>query len=323
MLSRKLFINLAAIAALGSAGIAGAQAPSEPIRLIVGFAPGGPTDAVARIAAEVITAKLGNPAFVDNRPGASGAIAASAVSNAKPDGHTLLVNVVADIVNPVIAREKDNVITKRFMPVVLLAESPNVLIVHPSVKANTAKEFIDFARSGEKNALSYGSAGQGTVSHLSGVLFADATSVPMVHIPYKGTGPAQMDLLAGRVPVMFDNLINGLANAKAGKVRALAVTSAQRWPGAPELPTLKEVGLPDTDLLSIFGLVAPLGTPKAVIDRISSALLQGMATPEIRSRLNQIGAEPGTLNAQAYSDYIETQIRRWEKLVAAGKLDLK
>ena len=322
MFLRTLLLNLAAVAAL-SPGIASAQAPSEPIRLVVGFAPGGPTDAVARIAAEILTAKLGNPALVDNRPGASGAIAASAVSNAKPNGHTLLVNVVADIVNPVIAGEKDNIITKRFMPVVLLAESPNVLVVHPSVKANTAKEFIEIARSSAKDTFSYGSAGAGTVSHLSGVLFADATGVPMVHVPYKGTGPAQIDLLAGRIPIMFDNLINGLVNARAGKVRALAVTSTQRWPGAPELPTLAEVGLPNTDLLSVFGLVAPLGTPKAVIDSISSALLQGMATPEIRKRLNQIGAEPGTLNAQAYGVYLDTQIQRWEKLVAAGKLDLK
>lgn len=322
MFLRTLLLNLAAVAAL-SPGIASAQAPSEPIRLVVGFAPGGPTDAVARIAAEILTAKLGNPALVDNRPGASGAIAASAVSNAKPNGHTLLVNVVADIVNPVIAGEKDNIITKRFMPVVLLAESPNVLVVHPSVKANTAKEFIEIARSSAKDTFSYGSAGAGTVSHLSGVLFADATGVPMVHVPYKGTGPAQIDLLAGRIPLMFDNLINGLANARAGKVRALAVTSTQRWPGAPELPTLAEVGLPNTDLLSVFGLVAPLGTPKAVIDSISSALLQGMATPEIRKRLNQIGAEPGTLNAQAYGVYLDTQVQRWEKLVAAGKLDLK
>lgn len=322
MLSRKLLLNLAAVAAL-SPVIASAQAPSDPIRLVVGFAPGGPTDAVARIAAEILTAKLGTPALVDNRPGASGAIAASAVSKAKPDGHTLLVNVVADIVNPVASREKDNVITKRFMPVVLLAESPNVLVVHPSVKANTAKEFIELARSSAKDTLSYGSAGAGTVSHLSGVLLADATGVSMVHVPYKGTGPAQMDLLAGRIPLMFDNLINGLANAKAGKVRALAVTSTQRWPGAPELPTLAEAGLPSTDLVSVFGLVAPLGTPKPVIDRIASALLQGMATPEIRKRLDQIGAEPGTLDAQAYGAYLDMQIQRWEKLVAAGKLDLK
>lgn len=322
MILKKLVLSLAAVAAL-SHGIAKAQAPSEPIKLVVGFAPGGPTDAVARIAAEILTARLGNPALVDNRPGASGAIAANAVASAKPDGHTLLVNVVADIVNPVIAREKDNLLTKRFMPVVLLAESPNVLVVHPSVKANTAKEFIDLARASAKDAFSYGSAGPGTVSHLSGVLFADATGTSMVHIPYKGTGPAQIDLLGGRLPLMFDNLINGLANAKAGKVRALAVTSIQRWPGAPELPTLAEVGLPNTDLLSVFGLVAPLGTPKAVVDRISTALLQGMATPEVRKRLNQIGAEPGTLNAQAYGSYIDVQIQRWEKLAAAGKLDLK
>ncbi len=322
MFLRSVLLNLAVVAAF-LPGVSRAQAPSEPIRLVVGFAPGGPTDAVARIAAEILTARLGVPAVVDNRPGASGAIAASAVSNAKPDGNTLLVNVVADIVNPVTAREKDNVITRRFMPVVLLAESPNVLVVHPSVKANTAKELIELARSSPKDTLSYGSAGAGTVSHLSGVLFSDATGVSMVHIPYKGTGPAQIDLLAGRVPLMFDNLINGLANARAGKVRALAVTSTQRWAGAPELPTLAEVGLPNTDLLSVFGLVAPLNTPKATIDRIASALLQGLATPEIRQRLNQVGAAPGTLNAQAYGAYLDTQIQRWEKLLAEGKLDLK
>ena len=322
MLLRTLLLNLVAVTAL-SPGMVSAQSRSEPIRLVVGFAPGGPTDAVARIAAEVLTARLGASVLVENRPGASGAIAATAVANAKPDGNTLLVNVVADIVNPVIAREKDNVITKRFMPVVLLAESPNVLVVHPSVKGNTAKEFIDIGRTSGKDTFSYGSAGLGTVSHLSGVLFADATGIPMLHVPYKGTGPAQVDLLAGRIPLMFDNLINGLANAKAGSVRALAVTSTKRWPGAPDLPTLAEVGLPDTDLVSVFGLVAPLGTPKAAVDRIASALLEGMATPAIRNRLNQIGAEPGTLNAQAYGTYLDTQTQRWEKLVAAGKFDLK
>lgn len=322
MLLRKLLLNLAAVAAFAP-GFAGAQSTPETIRLVVGFAPGGPTDAVARIAAEILTARLGTPALVDNRPGASGALAASAVANAKPDGNTLLVNVLADIVTPVAARDKDNIITKRFMPVVLLSESPNVLVVHPSVKANSAKELIELARSSPKDTLSYGSAGLGTASHLSGLLFADAIGFSMVHVPYKGTGPAQIDLLAGRIPLMFDNLINGLANAKAGKVRALAVTSSRRWPNAPELPTLAEVGLPNTELLSVFGLLAPVGTPKAVVDRIASALLQGMATPEIRARFNQIGLEPGTLNAQAYGAYLDTQVQRWEKLVAAGKLDLK
>jgi tripartite-type tricarboxylate transporter receptor subunit TctC len=321
---RKLLVPLLALATAAAPLLASAQASQEPVRLIVGFSPGGPTDAAARIAAEIITTRLGMPAVVDNRPGASGAIAAAAVARAKPDGHTLLVNVVADIVNPVVAREKENYITTRFMPVVLLSESPNVLVVHPSVKANTVKELVDLVRSpAAKGKFSYGSAGLGTVSHLSGLLFADATGVPMVHIPYKGTAAAQVDLLAGRVPLMFDNLINGLANAKAGKVRALAVTSAQRWPGAPDLPTLAEAGLPNTDLVSVFGLMAPVGTPKALVDRISSALLEGLATPEMRARLNQIGAAPGTLDAQAYGKYLDAQTQRWEKLVAAGKLSLK
>jgi tripartite-type tricarboxylate transporter receptor subunit TctC len=327
MLLKKILLALAGLTSLALAVAPAALAQggaNEPIRLVVGFAPGGPTDAVARIAAEILTARLGMPVLVDNRPGASGAIAAGVVSGARPDGRTLLVNVVADIVNPVVAREKDNVITKRFVPVVLLAESPNVLVVHPSVKATSARELVDLVRAGgSSQGMGYASAGLGTVSHLSGVLFADATGVAMVHVPYKGTGPAQIDLLAGRVPIMFDNLINGLANARAGKVRALAVTSQQRWPGAPELPTLAEAGLPDTDLISVFGLVAPLGTPKAVVDRISAALLEGLATPEVRTRLDTIGAAPGTLGPQAYGNYLNVQVQRWEKLVAEGKLDLK
>lgn len=322
MFSRLKIIGITALFLFGG-GLATAQTSSEQIRLVVGFAPGGPTDAVARIAAEILSSKLGTSALVDNRPGASGAIAASMVSGSKPDGRTLLVNVVADIVNPVVAREKDNFITSRFLPVVLLAESPNVLVVHPSVKATTGKDLVALVRASGANNFSYASAGLGTVSHLSGVLFADATGVPMVHVPYKGTGPAQVDLLAGRVPLMFDNLINGLANAKAGKVRALAVTSQQRWPGAPELPTLAEIGLPDSDLISVFGLMAPLGTPRPVIEKISAALLEGLASPEVRARLDQIGAAPGTLGPQAYGSYLAVQVQRWEKLVAEGKLDLK
>lgn len=302
-----------------------AQAPGkEPIRLVVGFAPGGPSDIAGRIAAEIMSAKLGVSVVVENKAGASGAVAADAVANAKPDGNTLLVNVTADIVNPVINRELKNFVTTRFTPVALIATAPNVLVVHPSLPVNTAKELVDFMRRQKADSsLSYASAGLGTVSHLSGVLFTSASGASLIHVPYKGTAAAQVDLLAGRVQIMFDSLSSGLVNAKAGKVKALAVTSPKRWPMAPELPTLEDSGLPETDMMAVFGLLAPAGTPKAVVDKLSGALLDGLRTPEMRARINQIGAEPGDWSPEAYSAYLLKQVQRWEKLAAQGKFDTK
>jgi tripartite-type tricarboxylate transporter receptor subunit TctC len=302
-----------------------AQTPArDPIRLLVGFAPGGPSDIAGRIAAEILSAKLGVSVVVENRAGASGAIAADAVANAKPDGNTLLVNVTADIVNPVINREPKSFVTTRFTPVALIATAPNVLVVHPSLPVNTAKELVEFMRSQKADSsLSYASAGLGTVSHLSGVLFTSASGASLIHVPYKGTAAAQVDLLAGRVQIMFDSLSSGLVNAKSGKVKALAVTSPKRWPMAPELPTLEESGLPETDMMAVFGLLAPAGTPKAVVDKISGALLEGLRTPEVRARINQIGAEPGDLSPEGYGAYLLKQVQRWEKLAAQGKFDTK
>ena len=302
-----------------------AQTPGrDPIRLIVGFAPGGPSDIAGRIAAEILTAKLGVAVVVENKAGASGAIAADAVANAKPDGNTLLVNVTADIVNPVINREPKNFITTRFAPVALIATAPNVLVVHPSLPVTSAKELVAFMRSQKvDNSLSYASAGLGTVSHLSGVLFTSASGASLIHVPYKGTAAAQVDLLAGRVQIMFDSLSSGLVNAKSGKVKALAVTSPKRWPMAPDLPTLEESGLPETDMMAVFGLLAPAGTPKAVVDKLSGALLEGLRTPEMRARINQIGAEPGDWSPEAYGAYLSKQVERWQKLAAQGKFDVK
>jgi len=296
----------------------------EPIRLVVGFAAGGPSDIAGRIAAEILGAKLGVSVVVENKAGASGAIAADAVANAKPDGNTLLVNVTADIVNPVINRDPKSLITTRFAPIALIATAPNVLVVHPSLPVNSAKELVEFVRSKKgDHSLSYASAGLGTVSHLSGLLFTGATGASIVHVPYKGTAAAQVDLLAGRVQIMFDSLSSGLVNAKSGKVKALAVTSPKRWPMSPELPTLEEIGLPETDMMAVFGLLAPAGTPKAVIDRLSAALLAGMRTPDVRARINQIGAEPGDWSPEAYGAYLSKQVERWQKLASQGKFDIK
>ena len=324
MTSRFALSVLSVFCVLGVSGAAAQGTAKEPMRLIVGFAPGGPSDIAGRIAAEILNSKLGVTTIVENRAGASGAIAAEAVANAKPDGNTLLVNVTADIVNPVINKNPNHLITKRFEPVALLATAPNVLVVHPDVPANTAGELVTFVKSAKAgSSLSYASAGLGTVSHLSGLLFASATGAPMINVPYKGTAAAQVDLLAGRVPIMFDSLSSGLVNAKAGKVKALAVTSPKRWPMAPDLPTLEEIGLPETDMMAVFGLLAPAGTPKPVIDKISAALLEGMQSPDVRKRINNIGAEPGDWSPQEYKAYLNKQVDRWQKLAAQGKFDSK
>ena len=313
---------LPVLCALGVSAVTAQTFPSQPIRLIVGFAAGGPSDVSARIAADILSSKLGATVVVENRPGASGAIASSAVASAKADGHTLLVHVTADIINPVANREPDNFIAKRFAPVGLIAAAPNVLVVHPSVPVTSVKEFVSYARN-SKEALSYASAGQGTVSHLAGAVFSNEIGASTVHVPYKGTAPAQVDLLAGRVQFMFDSLISGLANAEAGKVKALAVTSTSRWSAAPNLPTAAESGFPGVDIMATFGLLAPRDTPNQVINRISAALLEGLQSAETRKRVNQIGAEPGNSGPQAYKEYLEAQTARWQKLLAEGKIDLK
>jgi tripartite-type tricarboxylate transporter receptor subunit TctC len=298
---------------------AAAEWPERPIRLVVGFTAGGPTDITGRVAAQILTAGLNAQALVDNRPGASGAIAAAQVAAAPPDGYTLLVNVFADIVNPVADREPNNEILKRFAPVSMLAVAPNVLVVAANMPVNTPKELVAYARSNPEQ-VSYASAGLGTVSHLAGVIFASATGTKLVHVPYKGTAAAQTDLLGGRVSMMFDNLNSGLPNAAAGKVKALAITSPSRWSAAPNIPTMAEAGFPNADIMSVFGIVAPKGTPPAVIQKLSAVLLKGLQAPANVSVINAAGAEPGRMTAEQYDNYLMLDTARWRVLAATGVL---
>jgi tripartite-type tricarboxylate transporter receptor subunit TctC len=295
-----------------------AEYPDKPIKLVVGFTAGGPTDITGRVAAQILSG-LGTQAFVDNRPGASGAIGASVVAAAPPDGYTLLVNVFADIVNPVADREPQNEILKRFAPVSLLASAPNVLVIAPGAPFSDMKSLVDYARA-HPEQVSFASAGLGTVSHLSGVIFGAVTKTKLVHVPYKGTAAAQTDLLGGRVNIMFDNLNSGLPNAAAGKVKALAITSAQRWNAAPNLPTMDELGIKGADILSVFGIVAPKGTPAPVVQKLSAALLKGLADPANMKIINNAGAEAGKMTAAEYGKYLDQETARWKKLAAEGVL---
>jgi hypothetical protein len=292
-----------------------ANYPDRPIKIVVGFVPGGPTDLYARVAARGLSDVLGQQVVVENKPGASGAIEATAVAGATADGYTLLAHVVSDIITPIANKKVGYNLERDFTAIGLIASAPNVLVVHPSIPVNSVQELIAYAKK-NPNTLNYGSAGVGTVSHLAGALLESEAQTPLAHIQYKGTNGAQLDLLAGRITVMFDNLGNGLSNAQAGKLKALAVTSAQPWPAAAALPTMVQSGFPGSTILSVFGLVAPVGTPVAVVNKLSAALSQGLRTEAYRKSIIDSGAQPGELAAEAYTKYIATESRRWEDFLA-------
>jgi tripartite-type tricarboxylate transporter receptor subunit TctC len=307
-----------AIALTGSATLA--QSPSErPLKILVGYAPGGPGDALARISAQILSEGLGQPVIVENRPGAGGSIAAGMVAKAPADGSTLLLSATADVINSLINRDVQYDIETSFAPVALVARAPNVLVVHPSVPVGSVQELIDYARS-RPGALSYGSAGFGTVSHLAGAALALGGGLEVVHVPYKGTAAAQVDLIGGRLQFMFDAIGGALPNARAGRVKALAVTSPQRWPSAPALPTMAESGFPGFDMTAWFGLLAPAGSPADGVARISEVVLKGVQTPEARKRIAAIGGEPGRMTPAEFARYIRAENARWRKLFSDGRL---
>lgn len=304
-------------------GAAPAQSfPERPIKIVVGFAAGGPADALARIAADILSEGLGKPVIVENRAGAGGTIAAAAVAKAAPDGYTLLLNATSDVINPLINKQAEYNIETSFSPVGLVASVPNVLVVHPSVPVASMRELIEYARD-HPGALNYGSAGIGTVSHLAGALVAATAQVQFVHVPYKGTAAAQVDLLSGRLQFMFDSMVSALANARAGKVRALAVTSARRWPGAPELPAVAESGFPGFDMLVWFGLMGPAGTPAPIVARIAGEMSKGLQNGDVRRRIAAIGAAPGHMTPSEFGRYIRAENTRWKKILADGRVRIE
>jgi tripartite-type tricarboxylate transporter receptor subunit TctC len=291
--------------------------PERPLRIIVGYAPGGPADALARIGAQVLSEGLGQPVTVENRPGAGGSIAAGIVAQAPADGYTLMLCATSDVINSLVNPEIQHDIETSFAPVALIASAPNVLVVHPSIPVGSVQELIQCARA-HPGALNYGSAGVGTVSHLAGAAFAASAGVDIVHVPYKGTAAAQVDLVSGRLQFMFDALFSSLANAKAGKVKALAVTSPRRWPSAPQLPTMAESGFPGFDMTAWFGLLAPRGALAQRVSRISEVMLKAVRTADVRKRIAAIGGEPGQMTPTEFGRYIGAEGARWKELLIEG-----
>lgn len=327
--SRRQF-TFAAAAATGAAllpasrlAVAQDKWPTKTIRFVIPFPAGGTTDIIGRIIAAELHKAWDESVIADNRAGAGGNIGAEAVARAAPDGYTMLVCTVGThAINESLYSKLNFEPRKDFAPVTLFAMVPNVVVVHPSVKAESIQELIALLKA-NPGKINYASSGNGTSIHLSAELFKTMTGTEMVHIPYRGSAPAVTDLLAGTVSVMFDNLPSAMPHIKAGKLRALAVTSANRSPSLPDVPTVAEAGVPGYDASSWFGLVAPAGTPKAIVDKTQQAVAEALKLPDVREKLSAQGAEPVGNTPEEFAKFIEQETEKWGKVVrdSGAKVD--
>ena len=289
--------------------------PTRPITLVVPFPPGGTTDLLARLVAREAGNRLGQSMVVENRPGAGGGIGAATVARAQPDGYTLVMGTLGtQVTNQFIYAQMPYDSSKDFAPVTLVANSPNVLLVSPKLGISTVTELLAKARQ-SPGALNFASTSLGGSPHLSGELFNSMAKVDIRHVPYKGSAPAMTDLLGGQVQMMIDNLPSAMGQIKAGTVRALAVTTPERVPLLPNVPTVAEAGLPGYEVNAWFGLLAPTGTPTAVTDRIYSAVADALAEPGVRSQVEALGAIPVANSPQAFADIIHADTQKWQQVI--------
>jgi len=299
-------------------GLADARAqtfPSRTITLVIPFAPGGSNSIVGRVIADMMSQLLGESIVVDNRPGAGGTVGTRAVARSEPDGYTILLSFTGTLaIAPSLYRNAGYDPRKDFAPIGLIGHAPNSLVVHPSFPARTIAELVAYARA-NPGKVNFGSAGAGTVSHITGEYFAHSAGIKLVHIPYKGTGPALTDLLGGHIPMAFAPIPASHANVSAGMLRALAVTSTTRSSLLPDVPTISESGLPGFDASLYYGLVAPAGTPRPVIDKLNGALQAALASNEVKKQLGLDGTEitPGT--PEDYAACIDKDEKKWSGLV--------
>lgn len=290
--------------------------PSKPIRLLVGFPPGGTNDIVARIVAPKMGEYLGQQVVVDNRGGANTAIATELGARAVPDGYTLLFNAPGHATNPSLMKLPFDSV-KDFAFISMLAEAQNLLVTHPSLPVRTVKELIAISRR-HPGEINYGSSGTGSTVHLSAELFQYMTGVKWVHIPYKGGGPGVVALLAGEVSLYFGNVPTVIRQARAGKLRAIAVTGPKRTAAAPDVPTIAESGVEGYQVTTFYGLSVPVKTPKAIFDRLHAETVKAVNAPEVREKLQGLGADPVGSTPEQYAAFIQAEIAKWAKVIKAA-----
>jgi tripartite-type tricarboxylate transporter receptor subunit TctC len=295
--------------------------PNRAITLVIPFAPGGSTTIVGRVIADKMSETLGEKIVVDNRPGAGGTVGTKAVAKSEPDGYTLVLGYTGTLaIGPSLYKNAGYDPRKDFAPIGLIGNAPNSLVVHPSFPAKTIAELIAYAKA-NPGKVNFGSAGAGTVSHITGEYFAASAGIKLVHIPYKGTGPALTDLLGGHIPMAFAPIPASHPNVSAGLLRALAVTSTTRSSLLPDVPTIAESVLPGFDASLYYGLAAPAGTPRPIIDRLNKELRAALASGEVKKQLTQDGTEitPGT--PEDYAAFIDKDEKKWSQLVKASGVE--
>ena len=309
---------LLSCAALLVVTAAGAQSyPAKAVRIVAAFPPGGFVDLTSRIVSGPLGSGLGQQVIVDNRGGAGGVVGTEIVARSAPDGYTLTVGSVGThAVNQSLYRKLPYNVLRDFQPIARLADAPSLLAVHPSLPARSVKDLVALARA-RPGQIMYASAGSGTSTHLAAALFENLARIKLVHVPYKGGGPAIIDVVAGQVPVTFGTAASVSPHTKTGRLRGLAVTGSQRSASLPDLPTIAESGVPGYEMLNWLGLFAPAGTPRAIVDRLNTEALRVVRSAEVRERLNAAGAEPSPMPTEEFAAFVKKEIEKWGKVVAA------
>lgn len=321
---RSLFARLNAMAiivlALGSAATA-TEYPSHPVRLIVPFPAGGSNDVVGRLVAEQLSTQLGQQVYVDNRGSAGGIVGTEMAAGAAPDGYTLLVVSIPFVVDPALHTLNFDPV-KSFEPVALLATGPDVLVVNPAMPVKSVKDLVELAKA-KPGQLNYASAGIGTFTHLAGALFAQLAGVKIVHVPYRGGGPAVQDLLANHVGIMFSSLIQTAPFIKGGQLRPLGTGGTERSSALPDVPTIAESGLPGYAAANWWGILAPAGTPPAITEKLHDAILAALKSPALQKDFAREGATTAAISSAEFGDYIKTEIAKWGRVVREDNIQVQ
>ncbi|WP_353201754.1 tripartite tricarboxylate transporter substrate binding protein [Polynucleobacter sp.] len=295
--------------------------PIGPVKIVVPFPPGGTTDILARVLANELTKKWGQSVVVDNKPGASGTIFSEQLTNMPPDGYTLMVTATHHVINPSLYKNLKYNTRTDFTPISLVAGVPNVLVVNPAFPVNSIQELITFAKANPGKVM-FGSSGTGGANHLSGELFKSMAKIDMVHVPYKGAAPALNDLLGNQISVMFDSIPGVLSHIKAGKLRALGVTSLTRSSALPHVPTISESGLKGFEALAWFGMYAPPQMSPELLKKISGDVLATLQSPQVKNQFSEQGADAGNMSQAEYAKYVDTEISKWAKVISDANIKI-
>lgn len=324
MIKRMLRLSSCALLALPlvvQSAFAQAAYPTKPVRIVVSFPAGGTTDSLTRIVGQRLSAKWGQPVIVENRPGAGGNIAGAYISRADPDGYTLFSSAPGPLTINVSLYKNLNFDPRKFTPVTMIADMPNVLTIGPSIKAKTIAELITYAKA-NPSKVRFATQGNGTTSHLTGELFQSLTGTKMVAVPYKGSTPALTDIIGGQVDIMFDNITTSLPFHKAGRVNIVAVSAPARIPSIPNVPTAKEAGLSNFESGTWVGIVAPPGTPAAIADKVNKDMAEVLKMPDVVKQFGELGANPSKGSPAQMDTFLKAETEKWRKVVEAAHISI-